>query len=398
MKSGGILYLSNARLPTEKAHGFQIVKMCEAFADHARVKLVHPYRRQRPHIRTAGDIWNFYNLKQTFEVCRLGNLDVACVEKVLPLPLYRGVFFLHSLLWGLRAAVYARKEKASINYTRDLVIAFWMARLGQPTIFEAHSIPARARLWLLRGLSRSSSLLRVVALTSFLGERLTKLGISREKITIAPDAVDPDDFANLPSPVLCRKRLGLPADSFFLGYVGRFQTMGREKGIPDLIRALAYFDNGDAPHLLCVGWPLNAVPDYLEVASQQGISENLLTFIDYVPKRKVPYWVRSCNVVVIPFPAEQHYAYYASPLKLFEYMASGVPIIASRLPSLEEILVHEHNALLVEPNNPEMLAGAVRRLRADPEFALQLAEHARREVASHTWRSRAVKILDGLPC
>lgn len=394
----GILYLTSARLPTEKAHGFQIVKMCEAFTDLARVKLVHPHRRQPPHMRTVGDIWSFYDLKQAFEVSELGNLDVVRAEKVLSPSLYRAAFFLHSLLWGLRAAIYARKEKAQINYTRDVAIAYWLTRIGLPTIFEAHSIPARARLWLFNGLSRSSSLLRVVALTSFLGERLTKLGILKEKIVIAPDAVDPDDFANLPSPVLCRKQLGLPTDSFFLGYVGQFQTMGREKGIPDLIRALAYFDNGRSPHLLCVGGPLHLVPGYLKIASREGISADLLTFIDYVPQREVRYWIRSCNAVAIPFPAEQHYAYYASPLKLFEYMASGVPIIASRLPSLEEILVHEHNALLVEPDNPEMLAGAVRRLRSDPELGRRLAEQARQKVASHTWRSRAVKILDALPC
>lgn len=394
----GILYLANARLPTDKAHGFQIVKMCEAFAHLTRVKLIHPCRRQPPHMRNAGDVWKFYDLKQGFEVVELGNLDIVRAENILPPSLYRGAFLFHSLVWGLRAAVYAQKEKAEINYTRDVATAYWLTRIGLPFIFEAHSIPARARLWLLKRLGSASSLLRVVALTSFIRERLVELGIPEGKIVVAPDAVDPDDFANVPSPFLCRQRLGLSTDSFILGYVGRFQTIGREKGIPDLIRALKFFENGDSPHVLCVGGPLNMVPGYLKIASQEGISAKLLTFVDYVPQREVPYWIRSCDAVAIPFPAEEHYSYYTSPLKLFEYMASGVPIIASRLPSLEEILVHENNALLVGPNNPEMLAGAVARLRSDPELGRRLAGQAREQVASHTWRSRVRKVLDGLPC
>lgn len=393
-----ILYLASARLPTEKAHGFQIMKMCEAFSGFAEVRLIHPIRHQPPDMRNV-DIWDFFGLKPTFTVTSLRNVDVVRAENVLPAGLFRGVFFLHSLLWGLYVALHAQKVKAHVNYTRDLSIAFWLTRMGLPTVLEAHSVPARARVWLLRRIGSTPSLLRVAALTSYIGDRIATLGVRPDKIAIVPDAVDLKTFADVPDRPVCRGQLGLSKKAFIVGYIGRFHTIGREKGIADLIRALSWLKNrnGGSPNLLCVGGPMHMISAYQELARNEGVPEEHLKFLDRVPHSKIPYWIRSCDVVTIPFPQEEHFSYFTSPLKLFEYMAAEVPIVASRLPSLQEILIDERNALLVEPENPEMLARALARLQSDSELAKRLASQARKDVAAHTWELRAKDVLEGLP-
>ena len=96
---------------------------------------------------------------------------------------------------------------------------------------------------------------------------------------------------------------------------------------------------------------------------------------------------------IILFPNRPHYAFYASPLKLFEYMASGRPIIASDLPALREIL-NDKNALFFEPGNADDLARAIKMLKQSQALGYHLSQQALSDVKEYTWDKRALKILD----
>ena len=141
---------------------------------------------------------------------------------------------------------------------------------------------------------------------------------------------------------------------------------------------------------------MDAVPAYLELARRFGVSEKRLRFVDRVPNTEVPLWIRACDVVTIPWPWTEFSAYYTSPMKLFEYMAAGVPIVATDLPSIHEVLRHGENAWLVEPGNSEALAEGIHAVIENPELAKRLAEHARQEVEKYTWERRAASILSFL--
>jgi len=83
---------------------------------------------------------------------------------------------------------------------------------------------------------------------------------------------------------------------------------------------------------------------------------------------------------------------YTSPLKLFEYMASGRPVVASDLPALREVLRPDDNAVLVEPGSADALAAGIRRIVGDAAFGRRLAANARRDVADYTWDKRAERL------
>jgi len=86
-------------------------------------------------------------------------------------------------------------------------------------------------------------------------------------------------------------------------------------------------------------------------------------------------------------------ASFTSPLKLFEYMAAGVPIVASDLPSTREILTPEVNAVLVPPNNPQALAAGIQRVLEDRDLANRIAQNALEDVMQFSWKKRAEKII-----
>jgi glycosyltransferase involved in cell wall biosynthesis len=117
-----------------------------------------------------------------------------------------------------------------------------------------------------------------------------------------------------------------------------------------------------------------------------------VTFTGLIPPAAVAARLREADVLALPNPASSISSTFTSPLKLFEYMASGRPIVASDLASLREVLRNGKNALLVEPGNPQALTAGIQRLKDDAALGRRLAEHAMRDVRQFTWARRAERL------
>jgi glycosyltransferase involved in cell wall biosynthesis len=226
--------------------------------------------------------------------------------------------------------------------------------------------------------------------------------VPRHKLEVLPDAADLTAFADAPSTEEARQRLGLPLRRPIIGYVGRFETIGIEKGIRDLIRAMAVSELRRLdPLLLCVGGPMDLAVRYTDLALSLGIPSSALRFVDRVPNPEVPTWLAALDVGAIPAPAASDSRFHAaeryraatSPLKLFEYMAAGLPIVAADLPGVREVLDDGENGLLVPPGNTEALARALRNVLDDATMASTLGDRARRDAARYTWHRRAERAL-----
>jgi len=137
-------------------------------------------------------------------------------------------------------------------------------------------------------------------------------------------------------------------------------------------------------------------PDIAALAEQArvlGVAERV-ELRGHVPYDRVPAVLADASVALLPLPDEPVARLFTSPLKLFDYMAAGVPIVASDLPALREILRDEENALLARPDDPEDFAKAVRRLLADRALAERLGRQARADVLGYSWDARAGALLD----
>jgi glycosyltransferase involved in cell wall biosynthesis len=114
--------------------------------------------------------------------------------------------------------------------------------------------------------------------------------------------------------------------------------------------------------------------------------------IGAVPPEHVPGWLASLDVAVAPYPQLERF--YFSPLKVYEYMAAGLAVVASRVGQLERLIRHEVNGLLVPPGDAAALAAAMARLAADPALRARLGREARATVLrEHTWEAVARHIL-----
>jgi glycosyltransferase involved in cell wall biosynthesis len=386
-------YLADVRMPTEKAHGWQIVQMCRAFAaTGVDVELCTPKRRQPTALMETQSPFDYYGVERTFTHRYLPDIDLVRLEQRLPSWLETSVNQLHSYAWGRQRIWIERRQPSELLYTRDLGIAAGALRRGVPLGWEVHAFPgARGRRMLARGLKVSRPR-TVVALTPFLREALLRVGFFDHEIIVEGDAVDPTSSLEPLSHEAARAIVGLPQGPM-IGFVGRFQAMESERGLLDLIRASARVQTTPEPTLVLLGGPMELAPRYRAAAAEVGLRDDRLLMFDRVPNDQVPVWLQALDIGAMPYSETKHHALAASPLKMFEYMEAGLPIVASDLPSIRLHLRDGQNALLVRPGDPALFAEAITRLINDPALGRRLAAQARADVSGLTWRARAERIL-----
>lgn len=373
-----IIYLANYRIPTEKAHGLQIMKSCEAFAlsGHS-VRLVVPQVRNRIH----EDAFTFYGVKRVFE------LEYVRVPEI-PFLSERWTFHVRSALFSLlQVARFFRLRKVDIFYARGYIPWFFLALGGFTFVAEVHDYRSpRSRKVLGFALRRARAIIANSAGTK--DAVLRHYDIPETKIRVLPNGIDLAFFMTQEPVTRTKERLHVPAGKHVIGYVGRLETVGREKGVRDLLDAFRVIvgDRDDAM-LYVVGGP-----DGLADAYRRSVGSAPVVFTGQVRYADVPSYLRAMDVLVLPMPDDRH-ALTTSPIKLFEYMASGKPIVASDLPSLRRHL-NEDNAFLYEAEDVPAMAAAILSVLGNPQAAERVAEQAKRDVEQYSWLSRARKITE----
>ena len=313
----------------------------------------------------------------------------------MPRRIFMLLYWLSLVVWSLSAVRQIRRTSEAIGFTRDIRVACFLAWFRIPFIFEIHTLPGSWGRVLHRLVLRAATLLIAIPITTPLAAALVALGAPRDKICMLSDAVDPRIFDGVPPRAACRSRLQVSERAFVVGYIGRFTTMGQAKGVQRVLAACALDSAGATPPMTFLG--VGATPaeatHYRSFARSAALTDERALIRPFVRRDEVPAYIRCCNVVTIPWEWNEFSAYFTSPLKLFEYMASGVPIVASDLPSLRDVLTDRRNALLVPAGDERALHGALVELRDNPALAQRLGAQALLDVQRFTWRARAEAIF-----
>jgi len=364
--------VSNLHVPAKKSYGLQIVKNCEAFArEGLHVELIVPKGILS---KVDVDVFDHYNAKRIFTVRYLSSVQNGKMLKRV----FRGFSSFVSEASFLSRVLYAIFPYHSDTiYTRDKYFALVASFLGWNIFYEAHDVPSRKFLKLLRRVNG------IVVITEGLRSAFLDAGIKKENVFVAADGVDLKNFTIPEGKYECRDKLGLPADKTILVYTGQLYPW---KGGDTLAEAFRYL--GGNVFIYLVG----GSPKYVEECRKKYENRNI-KIMGYRPHSEMPYWMRSADVLVLPNSGRYDTSSrWTSPTKLFEYMASKRVIVASDVPSTREIL-DENTAVFFEPDNAESLANAVKKIVEDRDLADKISANAFTRVHDYTWQKRAEKIL-----
>ena len=386
-----LIYLSPMRLPTEKAHGLQIMQNCEALADVGyAVELWVSRRYNSAEMNVIQDVYAYYGVKPNFTIKRVPCVDLMPLAGERPIPA-RIAFYVQVVTYVIVMLLRMLFVRAQVYYSRDefLLLPLSFIKSSKKLAYEPHTLsPSKRGRWIqLRAAGRVNSIFPV---TPRLAKDFVKHGASVEKILPLHDGIRKERFQALPTKMDARETIGWDQDAFIVGYVGRLHTMGMDKGLGTLIQALA--EVGGAS-LGLVGGPDEMAQAYCNEWVTLGLAEGDFLYTGHIVPREVPLYLSAFDLCAMPFPDTAHFANYMSPLKLFEYMAAGKAIIASDLPSIADVVAYDGNALLVPPEDVKALAKAIQRLREDPDMRQRLGDSARQKVMAHyTWTARAEAI------
>ena len=343
------------------ANSIQVMRMCQAFADAGHDVTLFG----RPGVHD-GDVFDYYGVRRVFEIATCTPRKNGRVRE-----------------WRYAVAVKRELSNAppfDLVYGRHLPSVALAARNGIPFIYESHQPASRTGRLVERILFRRRNMVRTVFISEALRQayRNRFSWLPKERTLVAHDG----------APVSAHETTtGRDVSSggrLNIGYTGSLQS-GR--GI-DLIASLA----ARLPHhefQICGGSPEE------EQRCRRVYSDLRNVHIHGFRKPSEMWsWQRSMDILVAPYQCSVPTVDWMSPLKIFEYMASGIPIVASDLPVLREVLTHDKTALLVSPDNIDGWSAAVERLQ-DGFLRNRLALRALEECqVKFRWRLRAKNVLE----
>jgi len=238
----------------------------------------------------------------------------------------------------------------------------------------------------------------VVAVSEPLVAQLVEAGVPRERILVNPNGVDADRFdpATLESRRRAiREQLGAGPDECVAGFVG---TFGPWHGAELLARAISRLSDGLVARTRFVFVGDGPRRPHTREILRESDRLDRAHFTGMVDFDETPGFLAACDLCISPHvPNTDRTPFFGSPTKLFEYMASGRAIVASRLGQIGDVLQHERNAWLVTPGDVDELVSGIERLASDDELRRRLGETARADaVGRHSWSVHVERILERL--
>lgn len=370
-----LVYVADARFPTEKAHGIQIMAMCQAFSHFLPTTLVLPDRRNP----LTESPFTYYQQPETFLIRKVPVCDLTHYEK------WFGGWFVYGLekrsfAWSVCRLL--RNTPEVITYHRDFRTFLRAQRLGIHAAWEVHDLPSALTKKQIRACNASKG---IVCITNGLKRVLVNQGVHEKRILVVPDGVDLNRFCVRENITNLRERLGLPMNKILLIYAGHFYPW---KGVDTVIEAMVNLPMNIELIILGAG------PRLEELKEKARMLSVACRFFGAVPHASVPEYLTASDIVVIPNSGkEQISRSFTSPLKVFEAMAVGKAIIASDLPSLREIL-REEWAVFASPDNPLDWANAIQELAENAERRRLLGVSVAEQAKQFDWKERARSIID----
>ena len=373
-----ILYVNSSSFPIAKASSVQIMQMCEAFASLGNsVKLVSLQPNNKPLSTTK--IQKYYGVSSNFTIQQLS-------RKKLPRK-----FDLFQI-----QAIRNNRLNTHICYSRgrDIIAPTIGLQMGMHAIIEVHGKPLSLKEKMLLKLIQSHRRGMLVTISDALRKLyINELNFSDKNIIVATGGVDINKFDPYITIHDARQKLNMEEGTWII-YTG---GLYRGRGLDFLFKAVT---NLDIKVMIVGGSNDQQIKEWQYKAKKQNL--NNIYFTGYQSPETIPLYLAAANMLIMPYETKVYTANneetssWASPLKLYEYMAASRPIIASNIPMIKNTLIDNHNSLLVEPCSATAIRKAIKTLVNNDKLGNHIATNARKDVLKHTWTTRAQHIINNV--
>ncbi len=377
-----LVMVANARIPSQRAQSLQVMHAGQAFVGQGLATTLLHAKRYDTETLGSEALGAYYGLPVG---SALSVEAVSCLDAIDRVP--RALQFLPARLqewtFASRAASLVQSRfGGALVLTREVETAYRLS--SRPGVFwEVHRVPGgRWRKGLMA--KAMPNLSGVIAISGGVRDDLVRLGVPASKILVEHDAFDAKRFEGVPNRVQAREQLGLPKDAQLVIYTGGLLAW---KGVEILVQAASRMPDVE---FVIVGGMDADVRRLREHARGLGNVQ----ILGFKEPGLISLYLASGDVGVVPNRSKPAISSeYTSPLKIFEAMAIGLPLVVSDLPSMRDIL-SEAEACFVPADDPESLANGLRRVFSDEKLRIELGSQLSQRAPQHTFDARAARLVD----
>lgn len=371
-----ILYISNTRLPSEKANSYQTMQMCNSFSKiFDEVELWTGKSHNTKELESIKDVFGFYNIKETFKIRKFFQFD----SKIL--------FIINEFIWAnLKNVIFSinvcfrliqyKNSTHVVLYSRDwcfLLVYLFFKKIGlvnNKIFYESHKFYR----FLSKPLTKIDG---VIVINNYLYLLHKDLGLKR--LFLAHDGVNIEEYRFIkdydfqPNKKVHR-----------VVYTGSLFIW---KGVNTLVDSLEFLSSDIV--LIFVGGSQQYIKDFRNYVDNSGYVSRI-KIVPHIPKKELLEFIEIADVLVLPNSAKDKMSLYTSPIKLFEYMASKRPIVAANIASVAEVLTNQKDAYLFKPDDARHLATQIN--KALKNDCSDMVQNAAKESLLYSWDKRAKDI------
>lgn len=333
------------------------------------------------------EVFDNYGIKKNFKIVRIPKIPG------------KHLFFLQAnrLVYSCFSLLYIKIKSFHYIYTRDFsfiyfISIFWrFVSIRGEIVFEIHKIYHKTSE--IVNFKQEKKAYKVVdlfvATTKKCKSDLNEyFNIKKNNVIVTPNGVNLNYFNNIDKgeKELVLDKYGIEDDDNVLIYSGSFIWW---KGVDTLVKSLYYVEN-EKIKLLLVGGFGEDFEKIKELVKKYNLQSKVV-LTGYLKQEEIIKILKKAQVGVIPNNKSPEGESYTSPIKLYEYMASGLAVIASELPSIREVL-DEKGCLFFEVENEEDLAKKIDYLFSHPDLIEEMSEYNKEKVKEYTWENKVNKI------
>ena len=310
-----VALITFARFPSEMAYGVHLVQIANSFRENNYgVNIYYPRTYNSKTIYTNPK--DYYRVTNDIEFIEVNNIDITSfrIYDLMPNLIKKTLYSINTFIWAKRVSKNLNEETYLWSTNPNLVLS--LKKFFKACFYEKHGEAKFIQKFSLSRLKKDKNVVLV--------------GITKKSV---------DDMANgvnkpIYLPLGVNNKIFFPSNtsnnSLTIGYVGLLETHGIDKGVLDACKEIVKINTISPTKTVIVGGPVSKLNEIKSFVDDNNQGDNF-EILDFVPHEMVPSIVSSFDIGIVPYPNDKHFNLYASPMKIFELAACGIPVLASNI-------------------------------------------------------------------
>ena len=375
-----IAILTFARFPSEMAYGIHLIQIAKGFLENGfEVNVYYPKTYNSKTIYEEPSL--YYGVDNKIKFKEVKNFDITSFKLygILPKFFQKILYSMNTFVWCFRVKSVLENENYSWSTNPNLIM--FLKKYFDTSFYEKH------------GKARYVQKFSISALKKDPNVKL--IGITKKSFEELDSGINPPIYLPLGVDDKLFNKKSEENSPLNIGYVGMLETHSVDKGVLSACKEILKINENIQTKTTIVGGPEKKIDEINQLVNEFN-QQNNFEIRSFVPHNKVPEIISKFDIGIVPYPNDEHMNLYASPMKIFELAAAGVPILASNIDGHLELEEFNLGILYFQHDDFEDFRKKLINLLEDRKLRLDLSNKSLKNIKNLTFANRTKLLLESV--